>query len=78
MRILKSLDKFPKIRPCKALITTQKLKSMQKLGTPYLLLFHVQTRAEFFSFHELILNPKIFLPVTALFFQKICFSVRTS
>ena len=34
---------------------------MQKLGTPYLLLFHVETRAEFFSFHTLILNPKMFL-----------------
>ena len=33
---------------------------MQKLGTPYLLLFHVETRAEFFSFHTLILNPKMF------------------
>ena len=55
------MAKLQKGRPCKTLITTQKHKSTQRLGKLYLLLYHVQNKTDFFSFHTLILNPKISL-----------------
>ena len=62
--------KLAKTRPCKTLILTQKHKSTQKLGTPHVLMFHVQIRVEFFSFHTLIFNPKMFLAYKVITEQK--------
>ena len=70
MHILKSFCQITKNKTLQTLIATQKHKSTQILGTPYVLVFYVQIRVELCSFHTLILNQKMFLAYKIITEQK--------